>query len=452
MKTFTKGRTGAQSEPGGGEGAPEARPRVVVVGSGFGGLNCALRLAGQAVDVTVVDRDNYHGFWPLLYQVATGGLGPDDIARPVRSIYSRRENVSPRMATVTGADLEARRLHLEGQPDLPYDYLVLAAGSSTTDFGIPGVQQHCLPLKTLPDAIGLRNHLLGAWEAADAGVSADLDAALTVVLVGGGPTGVELAGAISELIAVNLARDYHHLDHRRAKVVLVEMNDVLLSGFAPRLQRNALRTLQQKGVDVRFGARLASADRNGVRFADGSTISAATVIWTAGVAANPLAGAVVNQGAKTGRGGTVTVNPDLSLPGHPEVFVVGDLAASLDKHGAQLPQVAQVAIQGGRHAAQQILRTEKGQPTRRFKYHDHGIMATVGRRDAVAQIPGGLTFTGTLGWLAWLAVHLVFLIGFRNRAVVLVSWAYNYLTWDRASRVILALPPGEGTGVPPVER
>lgn len=410
---------------------------MVVVGTGFGGLNCALRLAHQDVDVTVIDRDNYHGFWPLLYQVATGGLGPDDIARPARSLYAAHPNITARMGTVTGVDLDNKLVHAEDQRDLPYDYLVLAAGSASTDFGIPGVAEHTFPLKTLADAIGLRNHLLATWEAADAGVAPDLTAALTVVLVGGGPTGVELAGAISELVSVNLPRDYRHLEHQQARVVLVEMNDSLLAGFAPRLQRNALRTLQDKGVEVRFGATLAEARPDGVTFADGSSIKAATIVWTAGVAANPLA---AHLDAEKRRGGTVAVQPDLSLPGHPEVFVVGDLAAVPDRHDGQLPQVAQVAIQGGRHAARQIERLEKGQATGAFRYHNHGTMATVGRRDAVAELPGGLTMTGTLGWLSWLAVHLVFLIGFRNRAVVLVNWAYNYLTWDRAARVILELP------------
>ena len=443
--------------PGQGRGPDEPRPKVVVVGSGFGGLNCALRLARQPVDVTVVDRDNYNGFWPLLYQVATGGLGPDDIARPVRALYSRRDSVTPRMGTVSGVDLEQRLVHLEGQPDLPYDYLVLAAGSSTTDFGIPGVGEHCFALKTLGDAIRLRNHLLRTWEQADAGVAAgngaaDNGAALTVLLVGGGPTGVELAGAISELMSVNLARDYRHLDAKQARVVLVEMTDHLLGGFKPRLQRHALQTLKAKGVDVRFGAKLASASAAGVRFADGSTIDAATVIWTAGVAANALADELTVPKA---RGGTVEVRPDLSVPSHPEVFVVGDLAAAFGRHGQQLPQVAQVAIQGGRHAAKQISRLQNGQPTRPFHYHDHGIMATIGRRDAVAQLPGGPTLTGTIGWLAWLVVHIFFLIGFRNRAVVLVSWAYNYLTWDRSARVILDWeprpppPPVTTPGAPP---
>jgi NADH dehydrogenase len=432
-------------------GRPSARPHVVVVGSGFGGLNCALRLARQPVDVTVVDRDNYHGFWPLLYQVATGGLAPDDIARPMRSLYGSEPTITPRLGTVCGLDLDARRVQLLDEPALSYDYLVVAAGSSSADFGIPGVREHAFPLKTLPDALRLRNHLLATWERADAEASAgpDQSRALTVVLVGGGSTGVELAGAISELMAVNLRRDYRRLDADQARVVLVEMTDTLLAGFAPRLRQDAYDRLRAKGVDVRLRTKLAQVTADGVKLGDGSHIGAATVVWTAGVRANPLADTF--PGPK-GKGGTIEVDADLSLAsqGHPEVFVLGDLAASTGKHGGQLPQVAQVAIQGGRHVARQIERQRSGQTTRPFRYHDHGSMATIGRRAAVAQLPGGLSMTGTLGWLAWLAVHLVFLVGFRNRAVVLFNWAYSYLTWDGAARVIL--DPGQGRrtrGTPP---
>jgi NADH dehydrogenase len=341
------------------------------------------------------------------------------------------------MGTVNRVALDQHVIGIEGQADLGYDYLVLAAGSSTADFGIPGVAENCFPLKTLPDAVRLRNHLLTTWEEADAAMGRDADAALTVVLIGGGPTGVELAGAISELMSVNLPRDYRHLDATRARIVLIEMTEHLLGGFAARLQRNALRTLREKGVEVRFGTKLASASATGVRLADGAEVEAATIIWTAGVAANPLANQIMGP---KGRGGAVTVEHDLSIPGYPEVFVIGDLASRSGKDGQPLPQVAQVAIQGGRHAAGQVARLESGEPTKPFVYHDHGTMATIGRRDAVAQLPGGITMTGTFGWLAWLCVHLVFLVGFRNRAVVLVSWAYNYLTWDHSARLILEWP------------
>lgn len=414
------------------------RPHVVIVGSGFGGLNAVTRLAAAPVDITIVDRDNYHGFWPLLYEVATAALAADNIAHPIRSICSRYPNVRVRLGTVTGLDLDAQMVEVDGELKLPYDYLILAAGSSTSDFGIPGVAEHAYPLKTLPDAVRLRNHVLNTFERAD-GVDASPGPApdpgtLTTVLVGGGPTGVEMAGALSELITHTLSTDFHYMDVSRARVVLVEMTDHLLPGFSPASQRAALQTLQQKGVDVRLGVGLAGVTADGVTFDDGTSLDAQTVIWTAGVQANPVAGLIPGE---KGRGGTVPVAPDLSLPGHPEVFVIGDLATTMGRNGQPLPQVAQVAIQGGRHTAMNIRRRMAGQPTRPFRYRDKGMMATIGRRSAVAELPGGLHLRGTSGWLAWLAVHLVFLVGFRNRLLVLITWAWNYVTWDRASRVIL---------------
>jgi NADH dehydrogenase len=420
------------------------RPHVVIVGSGFGGLNTALRLARAPVDITVVDRDNYHGFWPLLYQVATAGLGADDIAHPIRSIYGRYPNVSVRLGTVSGVNLADREVEIDGDPALHYDYLVLAAGSSTSDFGIPGVKEHTFPLKTLPDAVRLRNHVLTTFEQADsAGLGEATPGALTIVLVGGGPTGVEMAGALSELIGHNLSTDFHHLDLTEARVVLVEMTDHLLPGFAPVSQEAALRTLRQKGVEVRFNTKLAKVSAEGVSFDDGASVTARTVVWTAGVGANPLAETIAGD---KGHGGTIVVRPDLTLLGHPEVFVIGDLACSTDGDGKPLPQLAQVAIQGGKHSARNIERTLAGKMPRRFRYHNHGIMATIGRRAAVAELPGGVRFQGTIGWLSWFAVHLFFLVGFRNRAVVMVNWAWNYLTWDRASRVILDDGSGTATG------
>jgi NADH:ubiquinone reductase (H+-translocating) len=410
------------------------RPHVVIVGSGFGGLNAALRLASAPVDITVVDRDNYHGFWPLLYQVATAGLGSDDIARPIRAIYARHANISVRLGTVSAVDLDERRVDIDGEPALTYDFLILAAGSSMTDFGIPGVEEHAFPLKTLPDAVRLRNHVLSTFERADADEHARGPGALTIVLVGGGPTGVEMAGALAELVSRNLSSDFRNLDLTTAKILIVEMSDHLLPGFSEVSQASALHTLVSKGVDVRFNTKLAKVTEDAVSFEDGTSVPTRTVVWTAGVRANPLADRI--PGSK-GKGATVKVLPDLSLEGHPEVLVIGDIAAATKKDGEQLPQLAQVAIQGGKRAAGNIKRTLAGKRTRPFRYHNHGIMATIGRRAAVAELPGGLRFRGTLGWISWLTVHLVFLVGFRNRAVVMVNWAWNYLTWDRATRVIL---------------
>ena len=420
------------------------RARVVVVGSGFGGLNAALRLARLPVEVTVIDRDNYHGFWPLLYQVATAGLGSDDIAHPIRSIYGRFPNIAVRLGTVTGVDLDAKAVVI-GEERMHYDYLVLAAGSSASDFGIEGVAEHAFPLKTIPDALRLRNHILSTFEAADSDRSDGTPGTLTTVLIGGGPTGVELAGALAELIERNLAGDFRHLDVSEARVVLVELSDHLLPGFSEHSQQAALETLRLKGVDVRLETRLTRVGERGVDLEGGERMDASTVVWTAGVRANPLAGSIP---VERGRGGTLAVEADLSLPGHPEVFVIGDLASGSGPGGEPLPQVAQVAIQGGKHVARNIARRHDGKRTRPFHYHNHGSMATIGRRAAVADLPGGFVLSGTVGWMAWLTVHLWFLVGFRNRIVVFVNWAWNYLTWDRATRVILA-QGGDARRFPP---
>lgn len=410
------------------------RPRVVIVGAGFGGLNATKKLMDGPFEIVLVDRDNYHGFWPLLYQVATAGLSPEDIAHPVRGMFGDQANVHVRLATVSGVDFDQRLVHLEREADLAYDFLILAVGSSTSDFGIPGVDQYAYPLKTLPDAVRLRNHVLNCFERADACPELVDEGILTTVLSGGGPTGVELAGALSELIGQNLARDFPHLDVTRANVVLVEMLDHLLGGFSPSSQGHALETLQAKGVDVRLNTAIASVEPDRVTFTDGTSIASATTVWTAGIRANPLADRL---GLPQGKGGAIVVNPDLTVADRPEVFVIGDLAAATDPQGRPYPQVAQVAIQGAHHVARCIRRHGLGKPNKAFRYHNHGMMATIGRRAAVAEIPGGLKLRGTTGWVAWLAVHLMFLVGFRNRAVVLISWAWNYLTWDRASRVIL---------------
>ncbi len=410
------------------------RPRVVVLGAGFGGLHATLGLAGATVDVVLVDRDNYHGFWPLLYQVATAGLAPEDIAHPIRAIVARQANVAVRRARATAIDLDERVVQVDEWAAIPYDYLVVAVGSSLSDYGIPGVRSHAFGLKTLPEAVRLRNHILGAFEAADSDPAGAPEGLLTFVLAGGGPTGVEMAGALAELIGTNLAVDFPHLDVSAARVVVLEATSRLLNGFSARSQAEAYATLVARGVEVLLDAPLAEVTEAGVRLVDGRELASRTVVWTAGVRANPLADSFATPRALNG---TVEVEADLSLPGHPEVFVIGDMARRAGRGGAPLPQLAQVAIQGGRHAARSIGQRLEGRPTRPFRYHNHGIMATIGRRSAVAELPGGLTLRGTLGWLSWLGVHLVFLVGFRNRVVVLFNWAWNYLTWDRASRVLL---------------
>jgi NADH:ubiquinone reductase (H+-translocating) len=410
------------------------RPRVVVIGAGFGGLAAAKELAGTDLDVTIVDQHNFHGFSPLLYQVATAGLAPDDIAQNVRGIFQHAANIDARQSRVTGIDFDSRHVLLEDGPPLPYDFLVLSAGSVSSDFGIPGVAEHAIPLKTVANAIAVRTTILERFEEANSNRARLDDGTLTVVVAGGGPTGVELAGAMAELFTKVLARDFKTLDVGRAKVVLVEQSDHLLHGFHADSQEEARRELRMRGVDIRLGVGIASVEADKVTLSDGQVIPTQLVVWAAGVKASPL-GAVL--GLELDRSGRIPVGDDLSLPHHPEVFVVGDLAAARDRKGNVLPQLAPVAMQGARHAARSILRDTRGKPRRRFRYWDKGVMATIGRRSAVAEIPGGIHFGGTLGWLSWLGLHLVYLIGFRSRVVVLVNWAWMYLRWDRGNRVIV---------------
>jgi NADH dehydrogenase len=412
-------------------------PKVVIVGAGFGGICTARALAKAPVDVTIVDRHNFHTFSPLLYQVATAGLAPDDIAPNLRGIVQDDLNVESRMANVRGVDFDHREVLVDDGPPLPYDYLVLAAGAVSSDFGVPGVADHAIPLKTLSDATRLRSTVLSRFEAANANPSLIDDGALTFVVAGGGPTGVELSGALAELFTKVLARDFKHLDVSRARVVLVEMTDHLISGFSPKSQVEAVVELELRGVEVRLETSIASVGPDEVRLGDGSVIRTHTVIWTAGVKANPLAAGL---GLATTERGEISVDPDLTVPAHPEVFVIGDLAAALGRDGKPYPQLAPVAMQAGRLTAHNIVRRIHDKSTRKFHYVDKGIMATIGRRSAVAELPFGIRVWGTLGWLSWLGLHLVFLIGFRNRVIVLVNWTFNYFKWDRGHRVILTEP------------
>jgi NADH:ubiquinone reductase (H+-translocating) len=408
------------------------RSRVVIIGAGFGGLAVARSLKGQPVDVVVVDANNFHTFQPLLYQVATAGLDGDDIAYAVRGIFRRQGNVDVRMARVTSIDFDGQVVHLDHGEPIDYDYLVIAAGAVTNTYGIEGVDDHAFPLKSLVDAQALRAHILDRFEQAASQPSLLEDGALTVVVCGGGPTGVELAGALVELFHKVLARDFQQLEVRRARVVLVEMADRLLPPFTPASSQRARRTLERRGVEVMLEVGVEKVEATAVHLTNGERIPAHTLVWAAGVRANPLD----VPGIERARGGRIVVRPDLSVPGHPEVFAVGDIAASPDPDGSPLPQVAQVAIQGGRHVAAQIVRRLAGRPTGAFRYRDKGSMATIGRLDAITELPRGVRLWGPVGWLAWLGLHLLYLIGFRNRANVLVNWAWNYLTYDRGSRIL----------------
>ena len=423
------------------------RLQVVIVGAGFGGLAAARELADAPVDVTLVDRNNVHTFQPLLYQVATSGLASADVAYPVRGIVARQENLAFRQASVIGADLDARILHLQHEEheveDLPYDHLIVAAGATTNTFGIPGVDHHGFPLYNLADAVRLRNHVLERFEAADAEPALLDDGALTFVVVGGGPTGVEVAGALTELFHVVLRKDFRTLDVSRARVVLVEMLPQLLGPFSRSSQAHARGALEQRGVEVRTGVQVARVRGNRVTFADGEELAAHTLVWAAGVKANPIGAAL---GLRTGRGGRIEVGPDLEVPDHPGVWAVGDVAAIVDAHGrdgALLPQLAPVAIQSGRHVARQICCVAAGRPAPRapFRYRDKGTMATIGRSRAVAELPLGIKLRGFPAWLAWLGLHLVMLAGFRNRISVFANWAWNWLTYDRGPRLIFRSRP-----------
>ena len=409
------------------------RPRVVVVGAGFGGLSVARALARAEVDVLVLDRNNYHGFWPLLYQVATAGLEPESIAYPARAILRQYPRTNFRMAEVSGVDLERRLVHTSGQP-IEYDYLVLAAGSANNYFGNEQLADQTFGMKDIDEAERLRSQVLLAFERA----SQEADPArratlLTFVIVGGGPTGVELAGAFAELIRHVLRKDYPMLDVAQARVILVEAGDRVLASFPAKLQRAALRRLRAMGVEVRFGAAVQSVAGDTVAFKGGDALASSTVVWAAGVRGARLGDRL---GAEMGRGARVKIAPTLNLPGRPEVFVIGDMAYLEGYKGSQAyPMVAPVAIQQGAQAARNILAQLADQPMRAFRYRDKGQMATIGRRAAVFDA-FGVRLSGFLAWAGWLFVHLIELIGFRNRVVVLANWVYNYFTYDRGVRLI----------------
>jgi NADH:ubiquinone reductase (H+-translocating) len=406
---------------------------VVIVGAGFAGLATARALERAPVDVLMVDRANYHTFQPLLYQVATAGLDAENIGRAVRGIFQKQSNFDFRQAEVDGVDWGTRTLLTDGPP-VPFDVLVVAAGATTDTFDVEGVAEHGLFLKTLWDALALRSHVLRQFERAAADPRVIDEGALTVVIVGGGATGVELAGAFVELFGHALTKDFRHHEVPRAKVVLVEATDHLLDAFGPAARHHALRTLQARGVDVRVGAVVDRVTPTSVHLRDGTVIPAGTLVWAAGVRASPVADALALPQERTGR---IVVDDTLRVAAHRDVYVVGDIAAFRLKDGSLLPQVAPVAVQQGHHAAAQIQRAFAGQPARPFRYRERGSMATVGRHAAVVELPFGVRCTGSVAWLMWLILHLVTLMGFRNRVSVFLSWAWNYATFDRGSRLIV---------------
>jgi len=407
-------------------------PRVLIVGGGFGGLYAARAFKRQAVDVTIVDRRNHHVFQPLLYQVATAALSPGDIASPIRWILRHQRNVEVLLGEVARIDPAASTAHLADGAALAYDYAIVSAGATHAYFGHDAWRPFAPGLKTLEDALEMRRRVLVAFERAERESDpARRVSELTFVIVGGGPTGVELAGALAEIARKSLAHDFRHFDPGSAKIILVEAGPAVLATFPAPLREAARHDLVRLGVDVRVNTMVTNV---GPGFVDaaGARIAAETILWAAGVAASPL-GATL--GAPTDRAGRVLVQPDLTIPGHPNLFVIGDLASLNGEDGKPLPGVAQVAMQMGAHAAHNVLRAIAGQPLRPFKYRDYANMATIGRASAVGDFHW-VQVKGLVGWLAWLFVHIFNLIGFRNRIVVMIQWAWAYFSYQRAIRLI----------------
>jgi NADH dehydrogenase len=423
------------------------RPHVVIVGGGFAGLRAARALRRAPVDVTLLDRRNHHVFQPLLYQVATAGLAAPEIAAPLRRILRRQSNATVLMAEVVSVDL-SRRVVVLADGEVPYDYLILATGATHSYFGHDAWARHAPGLKSIEDALEIRRRLFVAFERAER----EADAAarnvwLTFLVVGGGPTGVELAGTLAEIARHTLAREFRRIDPSQARVVLLEGTDRVLPPYPPGLSQRARQQLEGLGVEVRTSALVTGVDEGGV-WLGAERLAARTVLWAAGVAASPLGRSL---GAAVDRAGRVKVEKDLTLAGRPEVFVVGDLAV-VEQGGRPVPGVAPAAMQMGRHAGRNIRRALAGQALLPFRYIDKGSLATIGRRAAVADF-GRVRLWGFPAWMAWLGIHIFFLIGFRNRLVVLLDWAMAYVSYQRSARLILFEPQAaSGAGFTPAER
>jgi NADH:ubiquinone reductase (H+-translocating) len=410
---------------------PTDTPRVVVIGAGFGGLEAARNLAKLPVQVTLIDRKNHHTFQPLLYQVATAGISPAEIAAPIRWILRGRENVEVLLGEVVDFDLQQRIVTLSDL-EISYDYLIVAAGAAHSYFGHDEWEPFAPGLKTVEDALEIRRRVLLAFELAERqGFAGEGEAPLNFVIVGGGPTGVELAGTLAEIARSVLRDEFHSIDPKRTRILLLEGGPRILPAYAPDLSGSAVRQLQKLGVEVHASAMVTKIEPGAVCVGN-ERIPAAVVLWAAGVAASPLG---KKLGAPVDRAGRVLVNRDLTLPEHREVFVVGDLASLKDEHGELLPGVAPVAMQEGRFVAKTIAADIQKTPRKNFHYVDKGSLATIGRAAGVAQFRK-LHISGYFAWLAWLFVHIFFLIGFRNRLIVLIQWAWSYITYDRGARLI----------------
>lgn len=416
-----------------------ARSRVVILGAGFAGLTAAKKLAGADLDVVVIDRHNYHLFQPLLYQVATAGLSPAQIAAPIRSVLRRQANATVRLARVTGIDISARRVETTAGEHVGYDWLIVATGARHAYFGHDEWEPWAPGLKGIDDATALRRRILLAFEKAE-NAAADMmrQRELTFAVVGGGPTGVELAGALAELARKALARDFRNIDPRQTRIVLIEAGERVLAAFPPALSLAAMRSLERLGVEVHTGKTVTEVGPMGVVFDGRVGIESECVIWAAGVAASPAAAWL---GAQKDRAGRVKVNPDLSLPGHPEIFVIGDTALVVGKDGKPVPGLAPAAKQQGAFVARLIRRRaagDMGEPS--FRYRNLGTLATIGRASAVADFHW-LRGSGFLAWLLWGMIHVLYLIGFRNRILVLTEWLWSYVSFQRGARLITGTTP-----------
>ncbi len=409
----------------------KTNPRVVIVGGGFGGLLAARTVARNPVQVTLIDRQNFHTFQPLLYQVATAGLSPGEIAAPIRWILRSRRNVEVLMSEVQDFDLSRKVVKLP-DGEVAYDYLIVASGASHAYFGHDDWEPFAPGLKTIEDALEIRRRVLLAFELAERQAADGKDQVqLNFVVVGGGPTGVELAGTLAEIARRALANEFRSIDPRKTRIVLLEGGPRILPAYPEDLSRSAEEQLRRLGVEVHTSAMVTGVEPGSVQMGK-TRWPAAVILWAAGVAASPLG---KKLGAPVDRAGRVLVNPDLSLPGHPEVFVIGDLAALKDEHGKWLPGVAPVAMQEGKATAHNIAAELRGEPRKNFHYFNKGSLATIGRAAAVADF-GKIHISGFVAWLAWLFVHVFFLIGFRNRIIVLVQWAWSYFTYERGARLI----------------
>jgi NADH dehydrogenase len=406
---------------------------VVIIGAGFGGLEAAKRLAKAPVQITLIDRQNYHLFQPLLYQVAIAGLSPVQIAHPVRAIFRRQKNLNFLMGEVTGIDFKARQVVTEHKP-IDYDYLILAPGSRTNFFGIQSIEENGHDMKTISNAVGTRNHLLTILEKASRESDPDVRRTmLTFVVVGGGPTGVESAGALAELIHLVLTKDYPQMNLKEARVILIEASNHLMPNVYPRnLQAATVKLLRRKRVSVRLKTKVTGFDGERVTIEDNDPILTRTVIWTAGVRPAKL---VESLDVEKGAGGRILVKPTLQLPGYSEVYVIGDAAYLEDEDGQPLSLLATVAQQQAKHAAENIRRELRERPPTSFSYKDPGLLATIGRNAAVARL-WGVSFSGLLAWLIWVGLHIYRLIGFRNRLVVMLNWAWDYFFYDSQVRLI----------------